>query len=68
MKKSNAMRLLDQAGIEYDAFEYDGVGGKIPGAEGGQNRDTGWAGVQDAGDMHGQAGILRVRDPGWQCA
>ena len=33
MKKSNAMRLLEQAGIEYEAFEYDGEGGKISGAE-----------------------------------
>ena len=31
MKKSNVMRLLEQAGIEYEAFEYDGEGGKISG-------------------------------------
>ncbi len=33
MKKSNVMRLLEQAGIEYEAFEYDGEGGKITGEQ-----------------------------------
>lgn len=33
LKKSNVMRLLEQAGIEYEAFEYDGEGGKISGEE-----------------------------------
>lgn len=31
MKKSNVMRLLEQASIAYEAFEYDGEGGKISG-------------------------------------
>ncbi len=31
VKKTNALRLLEQAGIEYEAFEYDGEGGKISG-------------------------------------
>jgi Cys-tRNA(Pro)/Cys-tRNA(Cys) deacylase len=33
MKKTNAMRLLEQAGVEYEAYEYDGEGGKITGSE-----------------------------------
>lgn len=33
LKKSNVMRLFEQAGIEYQAYEYDGEGGKIPGEE-----------------------------------
>ena len=31
LKKTNALRILEQAGIEYEAFEYDGEGGKISG-------------------------------------
>ena len=31
VKKTNALRLLEQAGIEYEAFEYDGEGGRISG-------------------------------------
>ena len=31
IKKSNVMRLLEQAKIPYEAFEYDGEGGKISG-------------------------------------
>lgn len=33
IKKSNVMRILEQAGVEYEAYEYDGEGGKIPGEE-----------------------------------
>lgn len=33
MKKSNVMRLFEQAGIEYEAFEYDGEGGRITGEQ-----------------------------------
>lgn len=33
MKKSNVMRLLEQAGIEYEAFEYDGENGKLTGEQ-----------------------------------
>ncbi len=33
MKKSNVMRLLEQAKINYEAFEYDGEGGKISGVQ-----------------------------------
>ena len=31
MKKSNVMRLLEQANVEYEAFEYDGEEGRISG-------------------------------------
>jgi Cys-tRNA(Pro)/Cys-tRNA(Cys) deacylase len=33
IKKSNVMRLLEQAGIEYEAFEYDGEGGRLTGEQ-----------------------------------
>ncbi len=33
IKKSNVMRLFELAGIEYEAFEYDGEGGKISAEE-----------------------------------
>ncbi len=31
LKKTNALRLLEQGGVEYEAFEYDGEGGRISG-------------------------------------
>lgn len=33
LKKTNALRILEEAKIEYQAFEYDGEGGKITGVE-----------------------------------